>query len=145
LTDDDPFNLQRFLDAQQGCFEDALDEIRAGRKRTHWMWFVFPQLAGLGRSETARYFGIRSPEEARAYLDHPSLGPRLIRTVEALHQSQGTDAESVFGGVDARKLCSSLTLFASVSSDPIFPDTLERWCMGADEATLRLLASRDKD
>ncbi|MDB5662970.1 MAG: hypothetical protein JWN59_1308 [Sphingomonas bacterium] len=134
------FDLDRFVVAQGGAFDGALAEIRRGAKRSHWMWFIFPQLAGLGRSEMARTYAIGSLEEARAYLDHPLLGPRLRACVEALQDLTGTSAERVFGGVDAIKLRSSLTLFAEAGAGPLFAAALDRWFGGErDAATLRLL------
>jgi uncharacterized protein (DUF1810 family) len=137
-------DLQRFVDAQddQGTFVRALDELAAGRKRTHWMWFVFPQLAGLGRSETARYFALASLNEAAAYLAHPVLGPRLHETVSRLLSLSGVSATDVFGPVDAMKLRSSMTLFHRADpDDPAFGAVLDRYFNGVpDEATDRLLA-----
>lgn len=132
-------SLERFVEAQAPVYPTALGEIRRGAKRTHWMWFIFPQLAGLGRSETARFYGIRSLDEARAYLTHPVLGARLRESVGALQDIADTSitARAVFGEVDAMKLRSSLTLFAEASADPLFQAALERWFGGArDEATL---------
>jgi uncharacterized protein (DUF1810 family) len=138
---DDKFNLQRFVDAQAGIYPAALAEIRRGAKRSHWMWFIFPQLAGLGRSDMARRYAIGSLEEARAYLAHPLLGARLRECVEALQDLSGVTAEAVFGGVDAVKLRSSLTLFAAASESDLFAAALDRWFGEPDPATLQLLAS----
>jgi uncharacterized protein (DUF1810 family) len=136
------FNLQRFLDAQERAYDNALGEIRAGKKRSHWMWFIFPQISGLGRSDMARHYAITSLDEARAYLDHPVLGERLRTCVAALQDLGPTTAEAVFGGIDAVKLRSSLTLFAQASEDPAFAAALDRWFAGQkDEATLALLNS----
>lgn len=134
------FDLERFVDAQRGTYDAALAELRAGHKRSHWMWFVFPQLRGLGRSETARYFGIEGLEEAQAYLRHPVLGFRLRAACEAVIGAKGS-AEEVLGPIDARKLRSSATLFARVApDDPIFAAVLERFFAGApDPATDELL------
>ena len=108
----DPFNLQRFIDSQERVFADVLAELNAGSKQSHWMWFIFPQLAGLGQSPTARFYAISSLAEARAYLEHPLLGERLRQCVAALLHWQGRrSARTVFGPVDALKLRSSLTLF----------------------------------
>jgi uncharacterized protein (DUF1810 family) len=138
---DDPHNLKRFLDAQAGTHDQALSEVRAGLKRSHWMWFIFPQLAGLGRSETARFYGISSLAEARAYLAHPVLGERLRTMVQAVQGLQDASAERVFGPVDAMKLRSSLTLFSAAGGDPIFDEAIARWFpAGPDENTLALLA-----
>lgn len=137
----DPHHLQRFVEAQEGIFEIALCELRAGRKLTHWMWFIFPQLAALGRSPTAQFYGLTSLEEAKALLDHPSLGPRLRMVVEVLLPWSGKrSAEDIFGSVDAMKLRSSLTLFEAASGDPLFRKTLDIFFSGErDERTLALL------
>lgn len=134
-------HLDRFLSAQQGVYESALAEIRQGRKTGHWMWFIFPQLRGLGRSATAEYYGIDSIGEARAYLAHPVLGSRLRQCVEALASIDRESAEAVFGPVDSLKLRSSLTLFAQAAPDePLFAAALDRWFDGrADPLTLDLL------
>ncbi|HJR82974.1 MAG TPA: DUF1810 domain-containing protein [Sphingomicrobium sp.] len=136
----DSFQLQRFRDAQQGVFETALAELRAGRKQTHWMWFVFPQLAGLGRSPTAQFYAIRSAREARAFLADPLLGRRYREAVEAMREWAGRrDAIAILGEVDAIKLRSSLTLFETVSGDPLFADALKDFFGEPDPETLRLL------
>lgn len=137
----DPFNLPRFVEAQSGSFADAIAELEAGRKRTHWMWVVFPQLAALGRSETARFFGIRSAAEARAYLAHPLLGQRLRQGCAALLGHRGRSAEVILGGIDALKLKSSMTLFEAVADDPApFAAVLDAFYAGArDPLTLDLL------
>jgi len=137
----DPYKLRRFIDAQEGDFDIALQELRQGSKQSHWMWFIFPQLAGLGRSPTAQYFAISSLEEARAYLEHPLLGPRLRQCSEALLQWGGNrTAEGIFGPIDAMKLRSSLTLFEAASGDPIFGRVLEAFFAGErDDRTLALL------
>jgi uncharacterized protein (DUF1810 family) len=136
-----PHNLQRFVEAQQGVFETALEELRVGSKQSHWMWFVFPQLAGLGRSSTAQYFAICSRHEARAYLNHWLLGSRLRQCLAALLQWAGKrTAEQMFGPIDAVKLRSSLTLFEAVSNDPLFGRALDAFFGGErDERTLALL------
>ena len=136
----DPHDLARFVRAQAGCFDTALAELRAGRKRTHWMWFVFPQLRGLGRSETSRFYGIDGLEEAAAYLGHPLLGPRLRAAFGALLASPGS-AEAILGPVDAMKLRSSATLFERAApDDPLFGAVLERFFGGERDArTLALL------
>ena len=113
----DPYDLARFVEAQAPIIDRALDELRAGRKRSHWMWFVFPQIAGLGSSPTARRYAIASATEARAYLAHPLLGARLREATAAAVAAAGS-AEQVFGGIDPIKLRSSLTLFAAVADDP---------------------------
>lgn len=110
-------DLQRFLDAQDPVYGNVLDELRAGRKRSHWMWFVFPQIRGLGSSPTAQHYGIASLAEARAYLDHPVLGPRLRQCVALVNAIEGGSAEQVFGWPDNLKLRSSVTLFAHATDD----------------------------
>ena len=136
----DPFQLQRLVDAQERQFEAALAELEAGRKQSHWMWFIFPQLAGLGRSPTAQFYGIRSLHEARAFLAHPILGERYRRSVEALTRWAGArTAVEILGEVDALKLKSSLTLFEAASGDPQFAQAIEAFFDGPDEATLQIL------
>jgi uncharacterized protein (DUF1810 family) len=133
----DPFDLQRFLDAQEHTYQQALAELRAGEKRTHWMWFVFPQLAGLGRSGMAQRFAISGLPEARAYLGHPTLGRRLIESARALTGLDTADPVAVFGPVDATKLQSSMTLFAQAApEEPVFREVLDHYFGGAhDEGT----------
>lgn len=133
----DAFDLSRFLAAQAGSYASALAEIRAGAKRSHWMWYVFPQIAGLGHSAMARRYAIASLDEARAYLAHPVLGARLRECVAALDDLDGVSAETVFGPVDAMKLRSSLTLFEAAGAP--FGSTIERWFGTRDERTLALL------
>ena len=137
--------LARFVEAQSHSHAVAIDELRRGRKQSHWMWFVFPQIAGLGRSPTAQFYAIRDAGEARAYLSHPLLGPRLHEAVAAAIAAPGS-AETVFGAVDARKLRSSLTLFAAVAEDPTpFRAGLDRFFGGqADEATLARLDRHER-
>lgn len=136
-------DLDRFVDAQDGggTYAAALAELRAGHKRSHWMWFVFPQLAGLGRSPTAQHFAVRDIDEAGAYLAHPVLGPRLRECARTLLALGGTDPVAVLGPVDALKLRSSMTLFAAAEPDePLWREVIERYYGGeADGATLRLL------
>jgi uncharacterized protein (DUF1810 family) len=129
----DPFALQRFVDAQDsgGTYAQAVQELRSGHKQSHWMWFVFPQIAGLGRSPMAQHYAISGLDEARAYLDHPVLGPRLLECARALTELATSDAEAVFGSVDAQKLHSSMTLFARAAPDePVFADVLDRYFAG---------------
>ncbi|GAB4291417.1 MAG: DUF1810 domain-containing protein [Thiohalomonadaceae bacterium] len=136
----DDHNLERFARAQAQVYAQALNELRTGAKRSHWMWFVFPQYAGLGRSETARYYAIRSLDEARAYLAHPLLGTRLRECVTVLLERQGRTAEDIFGHPDVRKLHSSLTLFDAISGHDIFARALTKYFDGKrDTATLRLI------
>jgi uncharacterized protein (DUF1810 family) len=141
----DPFGLQRFVDAQDelATYDAALRELRAGRKRGHWMWFVFPQLAGLGRSPTAEHFAISGAAEARAYLAHAVLGPRLVDCATALTTLDESDPQVVLGGIDAVKLRSSMTLFDAVAPDePVFRQVLDRYYGGEpDRTTLSLLGS----
>lgn len=116
MPDDDPFGLQRFVDAQSdGVYEQALAELRQGRKRSHWMWFIFPQHVDLGRSPTAKKYGFSGVEEARAYLDHPLLGDRLIECCDAVlgHLLNGAKAEDILGHIDAMKLRSSMEIFSA--------------------------------
>ena len=131
----DPFDLQRFVTAQDGGTHDqALAEIRDGSKRGHWMWFVFPQIAGLGHSGMAQRYAISGLPEAREYLAHPVLGPRLVEAARALTGLPGSDAVRVFGPVDAQKLHSSMTLFARASPhEQAFRDVLEKYFGGAED------------
>ena len=141
----DESQLARFIEAQQPVFETALAEIKRGRKRSHWMWFIFPQISGLGRSETARYFAIQSRAEALAYANHPLLGERLRACVRALQDLASSNPVEVFGEVDAVKLRSSLTLFEAATGDSLFSAALERWFAGSrDDATLQLLSAGDR-
>ncbi len=145
----DPHDLQRFVDAQDrgGTFEEAVAELRAGRKTSHWMWFVFPQLRGLGRTETATFYGIGSRAEAVAYLAHDVLGPRLRRCARLVPRSGAVTAEGLMGHTDALKLRSSMTLFAEVAEsegvdDQDFVAVLAKYYDGErDAATLELLAA----
>ncbi len=137
-------SLDRFVEAQTLAYPTALAEIRRGAKRSHWMWFIFPQIAGLGQSATARHFAIRSLEEARAYLDHPILGPRYVECVEALQDLTISDPVAVFGGIDATKLRSSLTLFEAARPQVLFAAALDRWFGGERDAlTLSLIGSEE--
>jgi len=149
---EDPFALARFVAAQDkgGTYERALSELRSGRKRTHWMWFVFPQLAGLGRSSISSRYAIGSLAEARAYLAHPVLGPRLQACAEALDSLERADASQILGDLDALKLRSSMTLFARSGGstggpDNAFERVLGRYFDGiADPATEALLAGAER-
>jgi len=136
-----PYDLQRFVDAQADTYAVALEEIRAGRKRSHWMWFVFPQIEGLGRSETARHYAIASRDEASAYLTHPLLGPRLREITAAALEHPELSATALFGQPDDLKFHSSLTLFAAVAEEPEpFRQALKAFFAGQpDEATLARL------
>jgi uncharacterized protein (DUF1810 family) len=133
-------DLDRFVRAQQGVYEQALSELLTGSKRSHWMWFVFPQIAGLGSSPTAQRYAIRDLAEARAYLAHPVLGPRLAECCSALLKHEGRSAEQILGYPDDLKLRSSMTLFARAADDPtLFEQVLQRYYDGPDERTLDLL------
>lgn len=134
---EDPYDLQRFVTAQDagGTYARATAELRAGRKSSHWMWFVFPQIAGLGYSPTARMYAISSLAEARAYLAHPVLGPRLAECAAVLAGLRGRTAEQIFGDVDAMKLCSCVTLFARAApGEPVFRQVLEQYFGGVPDA-----------
>ena len=135
-------NLDRFVAAQAEDYVTALAEIQQGAKRSHWMWYVFPQIAGLGQSPTARHYAIASLDEAKAYLAHPVLGQRLHECVEALDSLPATTAERVFGPVDAMKLRSSLTLFEAAGA--AFGPTIERWFGDRDTRTIGLLTARPR-
>lgn len=136
----DSHDLDRFVAAQDGSYDTALAEIRRGAKRSHWMWYVFPQIAGPGRSAMAQRYAIASLAEARAYLAHPLLGPRLRDGVSALQDLPSGTAEAVFGEIDAIKLRSSLTLFEAAGAGPLFGAALDRWFGGTrDPATLAIL------
>ena len=138
-----PHDLGRFVDAQQGVIDTAVAELRAGRKRTHWMWFVLPQLRGLGMSSMAHAYGIASLEEARAYLAHPVLGPRLRAAVEAMLSVPGKSAHEILGSPDDLKFRSCLTLFAVAAPEEVlFEEALRRFHAGEkDPRTLALLGS----
>jgi uncharacterized protein (DUF1810 family) len=140
----DPFDLARFVAAQDGVYPAALAELKRGHKTSHWMWFVFPQLRGLGRSATALHFGIASLAEARAYLAHPLLGARLIEATTAVREAPGSSAEAILGAVDALKLRSSMTLFAAAADDPApFEAVLARFFGGADDpATIAIIGEK---
>ena len=137
----DPYNLARFVQAQERDYERALSEIRAGRKRSHWMWYIFPQFEGLGHSPTSTHYAIKSTEEAAAYLAHPVLGPRLLECAEAALQIKGRTALEIFGSPDDMKLRSCVTLFAHVSPDgSVFQRVMDEYFRGEhDERTIDLL------
>jgi uncharacterized protein (DUF1810 family) len=137
----DTYNLQRFVDAQDTWYEIACSELRNGCKREHWMWFIFPQMKGLGRSWTSEKFAISSREEAEAYLDHSILGPRLRESSRLVTLVEGRSINQIFGGIDSVKFRSSMTLFANVTSDnAIFMDALKKYFGGQfDHLTLKLL------
>jgi uncharacterized protein (DUF1810 family) len=136
-------DLERFVTAQAAVYDTVVRELRAGEKRTHWIWFIFPQLRGLGRSSTARFFGITSLAEARAYLAHPLLGLRLVDCVQLILDLSGPSLHDIFGSPDDLKFRSSMTLFAAAADTPenVFRAAMDRYCGGAkDEHTLELLA-----
>ena len=139
-------SLERFIDAQSGMHDQALDEIRRGRKQSHWMWFIFPQFAGLGSSETSRYFAINSRGEAEAYLAHPVLGSRLLECARAVLDVQNRSAVEIFGPIDAMKLRSSATLFAAISpSGSLFHQIIDRYFDGwHDDITLDLMRASEQ-
>ena len=136
--DADPHTLKRFLDAQTGVIDRVQSELRNGRKTSHWMWFIFPQIAGLGHSDTARFYAIASRAEAAAYLAHPVLGPRLIACTGLVLDITGQTAVAIFGAIDAAKFRSCMTLFAAVAPDPApFRQALDKYYGGEpDKATL---------
>ena len=139
----DPFDLGRFLSAQDGIYEDALQELRSGQKRSHWMWYVFPQINGLGASDTARRYAIKSLEEAGKYLEHPVLGTRLLDCTKSINNLKGRTALQIFGSPDDRKFCSSMTLFELIAGQNLeYSSALDKYCSGRRyPATLQLLQS----
>ncbi len=139
----DPYNLARFVNAQERDYRQALSEIKAGRKRSHWMWYVFPQFEGLGSSPTSRHYAIKSVEEAAAYVAHPVLGSRLLECAEAALRVEGRSAYDIFGSPDDMKLRSSATLFASISPEgSIFHQIIDKYFGGQrDERTIALMTS----
>ena len=143
----DAYDLNRFVQAQAPLYDVALDELRSGRKRSHWMWFVFPQFAGLGASATSVHYAVKSAAEAEAYLSHPVLGPRLVECAEAVLAIHGRAAADIFGSPDDMKLRSCATLFARVSPPgSVFERVLARYFPeGPDERTLRLLGTAWRD
>ena len=141
---DDPFDLNRFVTAQAPVFDTVLQELQAGRKRTHWIWFIFPQLRGLGQSSTARFYGIGSLDEARAYYAHSLLGPRLAGCARTVVESNARSLHDIFGSPDDVKFRSSMTLFEAAvpEAGSVFAQALDRWCAGErDPRTLQLIAS----
>ena len=141
MADPDPYDLQRFVDAQNPVIDRVRAELRAGRKRSHWMWFVFPQIGGLASSPMARKYAISAREEAEAYLRHPVLGPRLRECTELVRQIEGRTVAEIFGYPDDLKFRSSMTLFAQVAADSrLFTDAIAKYFPGgADPATLERL------
>lgn len=147
MTAADPFDLERFVTAQAAVFPAVLAELKAGCKRTHWMWFVFPQLRGLGHSSMAAFYGIASLHEARAYLAHRLLGPRLDLCTRTVLGLENGSLHEIFGSPDDMKFQSSMTLFALAAADPASPfyKALDRWCGGTlDAQTLRLLEAEGR-
>lgn len=143
----DPFNLERFVIAQAPVFDTALAELQAARKRSHWMWFIFPQLRGLGLSSNAQFYGIGSLDEAHAYLAHPVLGPRLILCTRTVLEANGRSLHDMFGSPDDLKFQSSMTLFEAAASgeEDAFGRALDRWCEGKRDArTISLLSPKGK-
>ncbi len=141
---DDPYDLRRFVEAQRGEYEQACAELRAGAKRGHWMWYIFPQVRGLGFTQRSIKFGISSKEEAEAYLNHPVLGPRLRECTRLVLKIEGRDIQQIFEDPDDLKFRSSMTLFAAASSDnQIFQDALQKYFAGQPDArTLERIGSR---
>ena len=147
MKPEDPYDLNRFLSAQEGVYERALAELKGGEKRTHWMWFIFPQIDGLGFSPMSKRYAIKSLDEARRYLQHPVLGARLLECVQALLEVRGRSAAEIFGYPDDLKLRSCLTLFVQVAQPgSVFEQALEKYYRGQpDEQTLSILdLSSDK-
>jgi uncharacterized protein (DUF1810 family) len=143
----DPYDLNRFISAQEGIYDRILDELRGGLKRTHWMWYVFPQIDGLGHSPTTRYYAIKSSEEARRYLAHPVLGARLVESAEAVLAVQGRSVSDIFGYPDDVKLQSSMTLFA-LATEPgsVFERVLDKYFQGKRDArTLQIVGNLKKN
>ncbi|MBV8398045.1 MAG: DUF1810 domain-containing protein [Acetobacteraceae bacterium] len=142
----DRFNLERFVTAQDAVFDTVLTELKAACKQTHWMWFIFPQLRDLGRSSTAKFFGIASLDEARAFLGHAVLGPRLILCTRTVLETEGRSLTQIFGFPDDLKFRSSMTLFEAAATSEehrVFSDPLERFCAGErDQSTLSLIAPK---
>lgn len=136
-----PFDLQRFVDAQAPVYRRVLAELRQGEKQSHWMWFIFPQLAGLGHSPMARRYALASAEEAAAYLDHGVLGPRLRECTGLVNAVEGKAIREILGSPDDLKFCSSMTLFGAISPDPEFAAAITKFYDGTpDRKTLQLLA-----
>lgn len=140
-----PFDLERFVQAQNPVYRDVREELARGRKQSHWMWFVFPQIAGLGFSAMSQRYAIASRAEAMAYLAHPVLGPRLIECTRLVLAVEGRTINAILGAPDDAKFHSSMTLFGAVSDDPIFGEALARYFAGErDGATLEILAALDR-
>jgi uncharacterized protein (DUF1810 family) len=140
----DPYDLQRFVDAQQGVYPNVVAELRQGQKRSHWMWFIFPQIAGLGFSVMAQRYAIASRDEAAAYLAHGVLGPRLAGCTRLVLDVSGKSIREILGSPDDMKFRSSMTLFGEVSDDPMFAAAIDKYYSGKDTATLDILAQLDR-
>jgi uncharacterized protein (DUF1810 family) len=140
---EDPHKLNRFISAQEGIYDDVLAELRGGRKRTHWMWFIFPQIDGLGHSATTRYYAVKSMEEARRYLAHPVLGKRLVECTAAVLAVEGRSISDIFGYPDDMKLMSSMTLFSHAAGPgSVFVRVLDKYFQGEQDArTLQIIKS----
>lgn len=140
----DPFHLSRFVEAQEASYQQALSELRAGKKQSHWSWYILPQVLGLGSSPMSVRYAIRSMAEAKAYLEHPLLGTRLRECVAAMNMHSGVSASEILGEIDAEKFWSCLTLFArAVGSESVFAEALRKYFSGRpDAATLAILASQ---
>ncbi len=146
MATDDPFDLGRFVSAQSGTYDEIVCELKSGQKVTHWMWYVFPQLSGLGSSATARHYAIGSLDEGRSYLEHPVLGARLLECTRIVNGLQGRTVLQIFGRPDNMKFCSSMTLFELIAAkNSEFSLALDNYCFGRrDAATLKLLKMSDK-
>ena len=144
MSKDDPYNLERFLVAQEAKYDDVLEELKDGEKRTHWIWFIFPQIEGLGHSEASRYYSIKSKAEAQAYLNHPVLGARLVECTELVLAVRGRSISEIFDFPDDMKFLSCMTLFAAVSEpDSVFARAIDQYFDGVqDQNTHRLLDKR---
>ncbi len=137
---DDPFNLSRFINAQEEVYERVLKELKSGHKQSHWMWYIFPQFDGLAQSTTSKYYAIKSIEEAVAYLNHPVLGSRLKKCADTVHKIEGKTVSEIFGYPDDLKLKSSMTLFSQVADNPVFVHVLDKYFQSErDTKTLQLL------
>jgi len=137
------YNLERFIDAQEASYEIALSEIKSGRKKSHWMWYIFPQVQGLGFSETSKFYAIKDIGEAKAFLEHPVLGERLVRICNALLHLESDNAHNIFGSPDDLKLRSSMTLFSSLNINPVFQKLLDKFFNGIkDDKTLQIIGSK---
>jgi uncharacterized protein (DUF1810 family) len=146
ISNDDLYNLNRFLTAQENVYEKALTELKNGKKRSHWMWYVFPQIEGLGKSSPSRFYGIKTIEEAKEYLNHPILGERLLECTKTILSIKGRSASQIFGFPDDLKLKSSMTLFSLISdSESLFQQALDKFFQGnKDHKTEYLLTKMKK-